>query len=121
MIPPERFTLSLRDPQPPAAFTTPTSQLDTSSHLTTYTFNTGLAKHLFCKVCGIHSFYRPRSHPNHFDVNIRCLDNYQLIKDRFAVTPYDGRNWEDNISKINDDASVIEAAKQVKLAKEASS
>src|SRR5579885_3747939 len=42
--------------------------------LTTYTFNTGTAKHLFCSVCGIKSFYVPRSHPDGFSVNARCLD-----------------------------------------------
>src|SRR5262245_21080774 len=42
--------------------------------LCTYTFNTGTAKHLFCSVCGIKSFYVPRSHPDGFSVNARCLD-----------------------------------------------
>ena len=39
-----------------------------------YTFNTGVAKHFFCKVCGIKSFYVPRSNPNGYSVNVRCLD-----------------------------------------------
>src|SRR5258707_14424018 len=43
-------------------------------HLTTYTFNTGVAKHLFCSVCGVKSFYVPRSHPDSYSVNARCLD-----------------------------------------------
>ncbi|UHQ20151.1 GFA family protein [Lysobacter sp. KIS68-7] len=42
--------------------------------LTEYTFNTGAAKHRFCKVCGVKSFYIPRSHPDGVDVNVRCLD-----------------------------------------------
>ena len=42
--------------------------------LTEYTFNTGAAKHRFCHVCGIKSFYVPRSHPDGIDVNVRCLD-----------------------------------------------
>jgi hypothetical protein len=42
--------------------------------LTEYTFNTGVAKHRFCKVCGIKVFYIPRSHPDGIDVNVRCLD-----------------------------------------------
>ncbi len=48
--------------------------LSGSAQLQTYTFNTGVAKHLFCEVCGIKSFYVPRSHPDGFSVNLRCLD-----------------------------------------------
>jgi len=61
-------------------------------NLTTYTFNTGVAKHTFCKTCGIHSFYVPRSDPDKVDVNVRCLDNVDLSTIR--VTPFDGQNWE---------------------------
>ena len=60
--------------------------------LTTYTFNTGTAKHLFCSVCGIKSFYVPRSHPDGYSVNARALDDFSL--ERLVVTPFDGRNWE---------------------------
>jgi hypothetical protein len=42
--------------------------------LTEYTFNTGVAKHRFCRVCGIKPFYVPRSNPDGFDINVRCLD-----------------------------------------------
>jgi hypothetical protein len=66
--------------------------------LTTYTFNTRVAKHTFCKVCGIHPFYTPRSHPDGVDVNVRCLDGDALS--RFRVEPFDGRHWEDNVEKI---------------------
>ena len=59
--------------------------------LTTYQFNTGTAKHLFCSVCGIKSFYVPRSHPDGYSVNVRCLD--APIPD-MIVTRIDGRNWE---------------------------
>jgi len=41
--------------------------------LTEYRFNTGVAKHRFCRVCGVKSFYVPRSHPDGIDVNVRCL------------------------------------------------
>ena len=55
--------------------------------LTTYTFNTGVAKHLFCAVCGIKSFYVPRSHPDGIDVNVRCLDPGTVAS--CHVTPFD--------------------------------
>lgn len=66
--------------------------------LTTYRFNTGVAKHTFCSTCGIHPFYIPRSHPDGVDVNVRTLD--APWPDRFTVTPFDGRNWEDNVESI---------------------
>ena len=66
--------------------------------LTTYTFNTGVAKHRFCRVCGIHAFYTPRSHPDGVDVNVRCLDDDAMA--RFAVKPFDGAEWESNVEKI---------------------
>ncbi len=60
--------------------------------LKTYTFNTHVAKHRFCSVCGIHPFYTPRSDPDKVDVNIRCLDGD--VAGRFAFRTFDGRNWE---------------------------
>ncbi len=60
--------------------------------LTTYTFNTGTAKHLFCRVCGIKSFYVPRSHPDGISVNARCLDEGTV--EAMEIVPCDGRNWE---------------------------
>jgi hypothetical protein len=63
-----------------------------SDVLTTYTFNTGTAKHLFCSVCGIKSFYVPRSHPDGFSVNARCLDEGTV--EGMTVRPFNGREWE---------------------------
>lgn len=63
--------------------------------LTTYSFNTGVAKHTFCKVCGIKSFYVPRSDPDGVSVNARCLDPGTVT--RMDVRPFDGRNWEASI------------------------
>ena len=60
--------------------------------LTTYTFNTGTAKHLFCRHCGIKSFYVPRSNPDGFSVNLRCVDQSMFTK--VSVEPFDGQNWE---------------------------
>jgi hypothetical protein len=52
-----------------------------------YTFNTGAAKHRFCRHCGIKSFYVPRSHPDGIDVNARCLDPATIAS--IEVTPFD--------------------------------
>jgi hypothetical protein len=60
--------------------------------LTTYTFNTGTAQHRFCRVCGVKSFYVPRSHPDGFSVNARCLDEGTVTG--MSVTPIDGKHWE---------------------------
>jgi hypothetical protein len=60
--------------------------------LTTYEFNTKTAKHTFCRRCGIHPFYVPRSDPDKIDVNARCLDNIDL--DAIKPLRFDGRNWE---------------------------
>jgi hypothetical protein len=66
--------------------------------LATYRFNTGTAQHRFCRTCGIHPFSRPRSHPDAYDVNLRCLDGDG--RERFRVVPFDGRNWEANVAAI---------------------
>lgn len=60
--------------------------------LITYTFNTGIAQHRFCRVCGIKSFYVPRSNPDGISVNVRCLhpDTIAVVR----VSEFDGRNWE---------------------------
>lgn len=60
--------------------------------LTTYTFNTHTAQHRFCRVCGIQSFYIPRSNPDGFDIDVRCLDPGTLTVDH--IIPFDGENWE---------------------------
>ena len=66
--------------------------LSGASQLQTYTFNTGTAKHLFCSVCGIKSFYVPRSNPDGYSVNLRCLDEGTM--EQVTVEDFDGRNWE---------------------------
>ena len=73
--------------------------LDGEDELTTYTFNTGVARHRFCRHCGIKSFYIPRSHPDGVSVNVKCLDPATI--ERIDVTPFDGRNWEQNIAKLS--------------------
>lgn len=67
--------------------------LQGDENLETYAFNTGVARHLFCRTCGIKAFYVPRSNPDGIDVNVRCLDP---VPTGFVVEPFDGRNWEAN-------------------------
>ncbi len=73
---------------PRAAF----RMLTPADDLATYTFNTGVARHHFCKVCGVAPFYIPRSDPDKIDVNARCLDGVDVAK--LKVNFFDGRNWE---------------------------
>ena len=60
--------------------------------LTTYAFNTGTARHLFCSRCGIKSFYVPRSHPDGISVNARCLDEGTV--EGMTIDKVNGREWE---------------------------
>ena len=66
--------------------------------LATYTFNTGVARHLYCRICGIKSFYIPRSNPDGVSVNARCLES-TTIRD-IRVREFDGRNWEDHAHEL---------------------
>jgi hypothetical protein len=66
--------------------------------LVEYTFNTGVARHRFCRVCGIKSFYIPRSNPDGVDVNARCLDEGTVTN--LTIEPFDGRDWEQNAAAL---------------------
>jgi hypothetical protein len=68
-----------------------------ADQLSVYTFNTGVARHTFCKVCGIKPFYTPRSNPDGIDVNVRCLDPQPK---RLTVVPFDGQNWEQHAAAL---------------------
>jgi hypothetical protein len=83
IVPPERFAI-----------------LRGEDALTVYTFNTRTAKHMFCRTCGVHPFYRPRSHPDDWDVNALCLDDGAAA--RFRVESFDGQNWETSVAGIRD-------------------
>ncbi len=67
--------------------------------LETYTFNTGVAQHRFCRHCGIKSFYLPRSHPDGISVNANCLDVSTVSST--SITDFDGVNWEQNVHKVS--------------------
>ena len=60
--------------------------------LSSYQFNTKTAHHLFCSVCGIKSFYVPRSHPDGFSVNARCLDEGTV--EGLTMVAVNGKEWE---------------------------
>lgn len=66
--------------------------------LSSYTFNTHVAKHLFCRFCGVKSFYIPRSNPDGFSVNVRCLDGGTL--DKIRVRRFDGEHWEAHAGEL---------------------
>mgnify|MGYP000470209149 CR=1 FL=1 len=61
------------------------------NHITTYTYNTGVAQHYFCNTCGIKSFYIPRSNPDGMDINVRCLDEQPST---INIIKFDGQHWE---------------------------
>ncbi len=69
-----------------------------ADRLTSYRFNTGVAEHLFCSVCGVKSFYRPRSNPDGGSLNARCLDEEN--RPRLQLSEFDGRNWEAHAGEL---------------------
>ena len=70
-----------------------------ADQLSSYRFNTGVAEHKFCRSCGIHPFYTPRSDPDKVDVNVRCLDGVDLA--RLSVQGFDGQHWEQAIQSAH--------------------
>lgn len=66
--------------------------------LSRYTFNSGTAKHFFCRYCGIKSYYVPRSNPDGYSINARCLDRSTI--ESLTVEPFDGRNWEQSAASL---------------------
>lgn len=68
------------------------SLLTDPAALATYTFNTGVAKHLFCRTCGIKSYYVPRSNPDGFSISLRCVDRSSF--EEIEYEDFDGQNWE---------------------------
>ncbi|MEM0984616.1 MAG: GFA family protein [Pseudomonadota bacterium] len=72
--------------------------LSGQASLSEYTFNTGHAKHLFCRTCGVKSFYVPRSNPDGFAVTWRCLDDWNTLD--VEICPFDGVQWEANAGRL---------------------
>lgn len=71
--------------------------LQGEDNISSYSFNTGVAKHMFCKTCGVKPFYTPRSNPDGMDVNVRCLDRQP---EKLTIDAFDGVNWEENAQKL---------------------
>jgi len=68
--------------------------------LSEYRFNTGAARHLFCRHCGVKSFYVPRSNPDGYSVNLRCLDQATVVE--VTIEPFDDDNRAASEAKIRD-------------------
>ncbi len=66
--------------------------LSSPDALSVYTFHTKTAQHYFCSVCGLSSYYIPRSHPNMIDVNLRCVEGVNL--EEVAIERFNGQDWE---------------------------
>ena len=75
--------------------------VDGKTDLSEYQFHTGVARHLFCKHCGIKSFYVPRSHPDAFSVNLNCVDLPANIV--VTVEDFDGQNWSESRNQLEQD------------------
>lgn len=67
--------------------------------LTDYRFNTRTAHHLFCRCCGIKSFYVPRSNPDGYSVNFHCIDQPRF--EHVQWEDFDGENWEAHAHRLS--------------------
>jgi hypothetical protein len=72
--------------------------LQGADELTEYKFNTGTARHLFCGRCGVKSFYVPRSNPDGYSVNVRCLDPVTI--EHVEVQLFDDNDREASDAKV---------------------
>jgi hypothetical protein len=68
--------------------------------LSEYRFNTGTARHLFCRRCGVKSFYVPRSNPDGYSVNLRCLDRANITE--VTIEPFDDNDRAAAEAKVRD-------------------
>ncbi len=78
--------------------------LSDHSTLAEYRFGTRRAAHWFCRVCGIKSFYQPRSHPDCFSIHLGCVDSDPSAR----IVDFDGRHWEQSSAALG--GAVFDAA-----------
>ncbi|KAJ2809151.1 hypothetical protein H4R20_000330 [Coemansia guatemalensis] len=69
-----------------------------SDNMITYTFNTGIAQHYICKTCGVKSFYIPRSNPDGYSINFRCLDRTNVAD--YEILSCKGMTWEQAAERL---------------------
>jgi hypothetical protein len=67
--------------------------------LTLYQWNTRRAKHYFCRQCGIYVFHRKRAAPDHFGVNVFCLENFDVASVPVRATEGTNMTVEDSTGR----------------------
>ena len=63
--------------------------LEGSENLSLYQFNTDIAKHFFCKKCGIYTHHNRKSDPNGMGVNLGCIEDLDSLE--FDAIQFDGK------------------------------
>ena len=54
--------------------------LEGKENLACYQFNSNVAEHYFCKICGIYTFHKPRTLPGKYGINAGCLEGVNLLE-----------------------------------------
>ncbi len=75
--------------------------LQGSDYLSLYQFSSREAQHYFCSECGIHPFNHPRAAPQMVNINVRCLDDFDLTLGSYETIEFDGRHWEQAVAGLN--------------------
>jgi len=75
--------------------------------LATYRFNTGVAEHHFCSVCGIYTHHKRRSNPDELGVNVACLEGVSPVDFREVKVNDGTRHPADNPEHRTYEAGVL--------------
>jgi hypothetical protein len=70
------------------------SLLTNPSFISEYRFNSKKAIHKFCKVCGVQSFYVPRSNQDGVGITKTCIEESSMLACTFESKVFDGKDWE---------------------------